>query len=139
MTTTLKPEAIITEPTPFIEAPASRQDDPTMLVLQPVGRLDQMTSLAFQQALEQALDQASEAVIVDLLWVDFTDTHGLLALLAGIQRAAAIGKFLTFQAMAKETRSALTEMWNHQQETCLGGWDAMFEKGLESYLDQLSP
>jgi anti-anti-sigma regulatory factor len=131
MTTTLKPEAIVTN--------SVGQDYPVMLVLQPAGRLDQVSSPAFQQALEQALNQVSEAVIVDLLWVESVDAEGVLALLAGIKQAAKLGKFLTFQAMDRATRNTLTEMWNQQQGHDLSYWDASFEKGLESYLDQLSP
>jgi anti-anti-sigma regulatory factor len=109
---------------------------PDTIVLQPNGVLSQDTCCTFQHALEQALEQAAASVIVDFLWVSSTDMHGIAALVAGIQRAANLGKFLGFQAMDMRTRKALEVEWNRQREKMFGTWNNLFQNDLEQFLDQ---
>ena len=108
---------------------------PTILVLQPNGALNEATSRDFQHELEQALEQATETVMVDFLWVEAIDAHGITALVAGLQRAAALGKFLSFQSMDTDSRLALENAWAHQQEKEAGAWTHTFSSKLELFLD----
>ncbi|XGW00535.1 MAG: STAS domain-containing protein [Leptolyngbya sp. BL-A-14] len=108
---------------------------PTILVLQPNGSINEANSREFQHELEQTLEQVSEAVMVDLLWVESIDSHGIAALVAGLQRAAALGKFLSFQAMDADTVWALENAWAYQQENEAGAWTHTFSSELELFLD----
>jgi anti-anti-sigma regulatory factor len=111
---------------------------PTILVLQPSGALTQANSREFQYELENALEQVTEAVIVDLIWVDSTDAYGIAALVAGLERAKALSKFLSFQSMNGSDRLALETAWAHQQETNAGAWTHTFSTDLESFLDDFT-
>jgi len=110
---------------------------PHALVLQPNGCLDRNTSQEFQQVLQSALEQATEAVIVDLLWVDSTDAAGISALVNGMQHASALKKSLSFQSMDMRTRTALETEWNQQWERSVGSWNRLFQHDLEQFLDSL--
>lgn len=110
---------------------------PLTIVLQPNGSLDYRNSSEFQRMLETALDHSEDGVIVDLLWVDSTDPAGVTALVAGIQRAAFLGKMLSFQAMDVSTRTALEKEWMRQREINFGPWNDLFGKELEQFLDGL--
>ena len=114
-----------------------RTAQPSTIVLQPRGSLEGASSPAFQADLERALDQVTDAVIVDLLWVKSMDAQGIEALVAGIQRAAALGKFLSFQSMDAQTRAALTLEWNRQRQLSYGPWNRLFKRDLERFLDGL--
>ncbi len=109
---------------------------PYMIVLQPEGILDRFSSPAFQKVLEDSLAQVAETVIVDLLWIEATDLHGISALVAGIQRAAALGKSLSFKSMDGQTRLALESEWNRQWEISFGPWNELFEQDLERFLKE---
>jgi len=111
---------------------------PTILVLQPSGALTQANSREFQYELENTLEQVTEAVIVDLIWVDSTDAYGIAALVAGLERAKALGKFLSFQSMNGSDRLALETAWAHQQEISAGAWTHTFSSDLESFLDDFT-
>jgi anti-anti-sigma regulatory factor len=116
-------------------APAVR---PYTIVLQPSEALNQTNSLEFQLALENALEQVTDGVIVDLLWVASTDAYGIAAFVAGLQRAAALGKFLSFQAMDASSEVALEDAWAQQQECNSGAWTHTFSSDLESFLDDFT-
>lgn len=109
---------------------------PHMIVLQPNGSLDCASSSEFQRVLEESLEHVTDGVIVDLLWVDSTDAHGVSALVAGIQRATALGKLLSFQAMDIQTRVALEAEWSRQREISFGPWSDLFGQDLERFLDK---
>jgi len=109
-------------------------EPPVTLVLQPVGELNQSTSLGFQTQLEDAIAQAQEAVIVDLIWVEQVDRHGICALINGLLKANMLGKVLSIQSMSNPVRVAFEQAWTRQQELNCGGWDVQFEQGLESFL-----
>lgn len=113
------------------------ETSPSPIVLQPSGPLDQTNSVEFQKALEDSLQQATGTVIVDLLWVNSTDSYGIAALVAGMQRAATLGKCLSFQAMAFDIRRALEGAWEHQREISFGPWSDVFGNELECFLDSL--
>ncbi len=107
---------------------------PTILALQPEGALNEATSRNFQQALEEALEQVTETVMVDFLWVEAIDSYGIAALVAGLQRAAALGKFLSFQSMDADSALVLETAWAQQQEREAGGWTHTFSADLELFL-----
>ncbi|MBW4472901.1 MAG: STAS domain-containing protein [Stenomitos rutilans HA7619-LM2] len=111
---------------------------PSILVLQPNGSLNASNSHDLQHELEQALEQATETVLVDLLWVEAIDACGIAALVAGLQYAAKLGKFLSFQSMKDCDRCALETTWAHQQEMSAGAWTHTFSCTFESFLDHFS-
>ncbi|UBF26680.1 STAS domain-containing protein [Kovacikia minuta CCNUW1] len=119
-------------------ATSPQTDRLPIIVLQPNGSLDSTSSSEFQSVLEESLEQVTEGVIVDLLWVESTDADGIAALVAGIQRATLLGKLLSFQAMDGQTRAALEVEWNRQREISFGPRNDLFEKDLERFLDQLT-
>jgi anti-anti-sigma factor len=116
----------------FVGMPLSQ---PCMVVLQPSGVLDRGSSPAFQQTLEDSLAQVADTVIVDLLWVEAIDSCGIIALVAGIHRATALGKSLSFQSMDSQTHAALEAEWNCQRALSFGPWNDLFEQDLELFLD----
>ncbi|HIK13740.1 MAG TPA: hypothetical protein IGS53_00330 [Leptolyngbyaceae cyanobacterium M33_DOE_097] len=109
-------------------------EPPVTLVLQPTGELNQSTSSGFQTQLEAAIAQAQEAVIVDLIWVEQVDRHGICALINGLVKANTLGKILSIQSMSNPVRVAFEQEWTRQQELNCGGWDVQFEQGLELFL-----
>lgn len=119
------------------KADSSQMSTSSTIALQPTGPLDKANSLAFQKMLEDSLEQATEAVIVDMLWIESTDSNGIAVLVAGIQRAAALGKSLSFLSMDRLTRTALETEWNRQRELNFGPWNDLFAQDLEQFLDNL--
>ncbi len=111
---------------------------PRFLVFQPNGSLNQANSSDFQHGLESILEQATDGVIVDLLWVGSLDAYGIAALVAGIQRAAALGKQMLFQALDMNSRLALETEWAQQQKNSVGAWKHTFSSNLESFLDDFT-
>lgn len=106
---------------------------PNLLILQPSGSLNQANSHKFQQELESTLEQVTDAVIVDLLWVDSTDADGIAALVAGIQRATVLGKYLSFQSMNVNAQIALETAWAQHQAITVGAWAHTFSSDLEAF------
>lgn len=80
---------------------------PRTVVLRPNGCLDGVSSPAFTEALEQALDLTTDTVVVDLLWVDSVHSEGVACLIAGLKRAAALGKTLSLRFMDVTTQAAV--------------------------------
>lgn len=111
---------------------------PNLLVLQPSGSLQQVNSREFQQELERSLEQVTDTVIVDLLRVDSIDADGITALVAGMQRATALGKHLLFQSMNASDRLALETAWAQQQAISMGAWGHTFNSDLEAFLDNFT-
>lgn len=130
--------AIESDPTipHFWEAPSDTK--PHTIVLQPDGNLDPISSSQFRVQLEAAIEQVTDAVIVDFLWVKSTDPQDIAALVAGIQRAATLGKAISFQSMDAHTRAAIEQEWNRQRQLNLGPWTDRFKDDLEQFLEQLA-
>lgn len=63
------------------------QRDGSVIVLRPVGRIDNDTSLAFQDRLLKVI--AEGATIVDFTRVDFISSAGLAALMTAVKQAKA--------------------------------------------------
>lgn len=112
---------------------------PHTIVLQPDGNLDPISSSEFRVQLEAAIEQVTDAVIVDFLWVKSTDPQGIAALVAGIQRAATLGKAISFQSMDAQTRAAIEQEWNRQRQLSFGPWQDRFKDDLEQFLDTVAP
>lgn len=107
---------------------------PYTIVLQPSGCLDAVTSSAFQQELQQALEVTANAVIVDLLHVGVVEREGVSALLAGIKLATSLNKSLSICSMSRMTRMALETEWNRQRATILGTWNDLCKQDFELFL-----
>jgi anti-anti-sigma regulatory factor len=108
---------------------------PSFLVLQPDGSLNQANSGAFQHELEGVLEQVTDGVVVDLLKVGLMDAYGIAALVAGIQCATALGKWMSLQALDANSCLALETEWAQQQECRVGFWKHTFNSSLEAFLD----
>jgi anti-anti-sigma regulatory factor len=107
---------------------------PKTVVLQPRGCLDQKQGLAFQATLEQALRQATQTVIVDLLWVEAIDRTGLQMLKAGMQLAATLGKVLSFQPANATVLTVLQPEWTMLRAGRLGNWAEVWHQELDDFL-----
>jgi anti-anti-sigma regulatory factor len=108
----------------------------SVIVLQPTGALDRSSSSEFHLALHQALEQAEEMVIVDLLWVERTDEAGIAALVEGRQQAETLGKFLSIQSMDRATHAALEQSWNRQADPIAGKHSDWLRQDLELFLNR---
>lgn len=111
--------------------------NPRTIVLQPNNDLNVSCSASFQRSLEEALDLAVDGVIVDLLWGNVTDMKGIEALVAGLEKATALGKSLSFQSMNPQTRATVEAEWDRQRDLRFGAWDDVFEMALERFLDAI--
>ncbi|MDX2231520.1 MAG: STAS domain-containing protein [Leptolyngbyaceae cyanobacterium bins.349] len=105
------------------------------IVLQPTGELNHENGQTFCQVLEQALELAAEGVIVDLLWVNGMDAAGIAALVAGAEKAAVLGKVISFQAMNYQTRVAMEREWEQRRQQRFGAWSDRFAVHLEPFLN----
>jgi anti-anti-sigma factor len=59
----------------------------TVIVLKPEGRLDITTAWQFRLKLQECISKLSRHVVVNLAAVDFIDSSGLTALVAGMRDA----------------------------------------------------
>jgi anti-anti-sigma regulatory factor len=128
-------ESTLHRPENSFEINAPDSYNPQTIVLQPNNDLNASCSNSFQQSLEEALNLAVEGVIVDLLWGDVTDSKGIEALVAGLEKATILGKLLSFQSMNPDTRAAVEAEWDRQRDLRFGTWDDVFELELERFLD----
>lgn len=112
--------------------------NPPTIVLQPNSDLTELNSKNFRRSLEEALELAHESVIVDLLWVEETDVHGIASLVAGLEKASQLGKMISFQAMNKQTRLELEAEWLRQRDLRFGSWTNLFKADLEQFLDSVN-
>lgn len=93
-------------PTPHIR--------PRTVVLRPSGCLDGSANLAFRKSLEQALELATDTVVVDMLSVSAVKAEGIKTLMAGMKRAAVLGKNLSLEFLDVATHTVLKD-WHYQQ------------------------
>jgi anti-sigma B factor antagonist len=63
------------------------QDDHTVIVLTPNGRLDITTAWQFRLKLQECISKLSHHVVVNLNQVNFIDSSGLTSLVAGMRDA----------------------------------------------------
>jgi anti-anti-sigma regulatory factor len=113
----------------------SFNDRPRTVVLQPMDWLDQASIDKFQHSFNTALEQASEGVLIDLLWIASTDAYGINALLMAVERAAALNKSLSFQSMNRRIKAAMEAELQQRRSQRLGSWKTSFAADLEHFLD----
>jgi anti-anti-sigma factor len=63
------------------------QDDTTVIVLTPTGRLDITTAWQFRLKLQECISKLSRHIVVNLGQVNFIDSSGLTSLVAGMRDA----------------------------------------------------
>lgn len=130
-------ESTLHRPETPLEIDPPNSFNPQTIVLQPNNDLNSFSSTSFQQSLEEALDLSREGVIVDFLWGDVTDSQGIEALVAGLEKATLLGKSLSFQSMNPQTRTLVEAEWDRQRCARFGAWDNVFELELERFLDAI--
>jgi anti-anti-sigma regulatory factor len=125
-----------TLPLPVSNPVSDSKIKPHTIVVQPSCDLDQTSVDDFQMGLESALAQASDAVIVDFLWVQKTDAQGVAVIVSAIEQAAALGKSLSFHAMNRPTRAAMEAEWDRQRQARFSTWIDDCGTELEQFLDE---
>lgn len=103
------------------------------IVLQPKGCLCGFATLDFQTALEQALETASEKVVVDLEQVETVAPDAIAVFADGLELAAVLGKSLIFYAMDLASRKSLRAECSRSREICFGPWGNLFEREFEQF------
>ncbi|HLO86824.1 MAG TPA: STAS domain-containing protein [Nostocaceae cyanobacterium] len=63
------------------------QDNTTVIVLTPTGRLDITTAWQFRLKLQESITKLSRHIVVNLGQVNFIDSSGLTSLVAGMRDA----------------------------------------------------
>ncbi|MBD2019480.1 hypothetical protein H6F43_04675 [Leptolyngbya sp. FACHB-36] len=91
--------------------------------------MNHLTSTAFLTEIAVALEQASEQVIVDLLWVDAIDDHGMVMLVASLEQAAVLGKKLVLHSLDYGTRTRLAAAVDRQSG--VDDWEHWFNPAVE--------
>lgn len=81
--------------------------DDTTAVLLPAGRLNLVSSPRLRAAVGDAVESGRTMVIVDLSGVDFIDSSGLGALVAGLKTARTAGGDLRLAAAPQQVLSVL--------------------------------
>ncbi len=121
------------------ETSSASQPNPHALVLQPIGHLDSTNYQEFQMLLETALTQSDKGVIVDFLWVEVVDEWGIQTLVSGIERAAKLGKTISFTAMNYSIQVAMEAEWDRRRDIRFGSWQDLFGSDLEQFLEEQLP
>jgi anti-anti-sigma regulatory factor len=104
-----------------------------IIVLQPKGCLCGIAVLDFQAALEQAIETASEKVVVDLEQVESVSSDGIAVFASGLELAAVLGKSLIFCAMDLASRKSLKAECSRSREISFGPWGDLFEGEFEQF------
>lgn len=76
-------------------------------ILRPAGRLNMVTAPAVRKAVSAAVDAGRAKVVVDLAAVDFLDSSGLGALIAGLKTARQAGGDLRIAAPNDQVKLVL--------------------------------
>jgi anti-anti-sigma factor len=72
----------------------NNQDGHSLIILKPSGRLDITTAWQFRLKLQESISKISPYIVVNLAEVNFIDSSGLTALVAGMRDADKFqGKF----------------------------------------------
>lgn len=103
------------------------------VVLQLKGPLSGIAALDFQTALEQALETASQKVVVDLEQVETVAPDAIAVFAGGLELAAVLGKSLIFYGMDLASRKSLTAECSRSREICFGPWGNLFEGEFEQF------
>jgi anti-sigma B factor antagonist len=79
-----------------------------MVVLTPVGRLDNETSPSFQARLLDAVGSAEARVLLDFSGVDYISSAGLRALMMAAKKSKAVGGRLAVAALTPMVKEIFT-------------------------------
>jgi len=109
------------------------------IILQPNGSLYGVAVLDFQTTLEEALEEATEAVVVDLQQVNAIAAEGVAVMITGLELAAILGKSLAFDSMDGATCVALRLEWMRSQQICFGPWGDLFEQDFDQFVNTEIP
>jgi anti-anti-sigma regulatory factor len=112
-------------------AEPTQSSNPT-IVLQPKS-LDGEAGQVFQQSLGQALKQA-EVILVDLIWIETTNSTTLEPLLKAMQQAQRSGKSLSFLSMDAASQKALDQRWEREITATIADRQEIFAPDFEQFL-----
>lgn len=128
----------VAKPASLSQKSVQNAADCCAITLQPSGYLRGIAVLDFQSALENALEGATQEVILDLQEVEAVAKEGIAAIVNGLELAAILGKSLALQALDGETHTALTLEWQRSQQISFGPWGNLFDRNFEEFL-RISP
>jgi anti-anti-sigma regulatory factor len=105
---------------------------PTTVVLQPQS-LEGEAGQTFQQSLAQALNQA-DVILVDLIWIETTNSATIAPLLTAMQQAQRNGRSLSFLSMDAASQKALDQRWENDITAAIGDRQEIFAPDFEQFL-----
>jgi anti-anti-sigma regulatory factor len=108
----------------------SANRSPNTIVLQPKSLEGEMGQV-FQQSLAQALKQA-DVILVDLIWIETTNSTMLALLLNATQQAQRSGKSLSFLSMDAASQKALDQRW--EKDITIADRQEIFAPDFEQFL-----
>jgi anti-anti-sigma regulatory factor len=108
------------------------QRPPSTIVLQPQS-LEGEAGQHFQQSLAQALTQA-DVILVDLIWIETTNSATIAPLLAAMQQAQRSGRSLSFLSMDAASQKALDQRWEKDITATIADRQEIFAPDFEQFL-----
>jgi anti-anti-sigma regulatory factor len=111
-------------------SPSNRS--PSTLVLQPKS-LEGEAGQVFQQSLSQALKQA-DVILVDLIWIETTNSATIEPLLKAMQQAQRSGRSLSFLSMDAASQKALDQRWEKDITATIADRQEIFAPDFEQFL-----
>jgi anti-anti-sigma regulatory factor len=105
---------------------------PNTIVLQPQS-LEGEAGQRFQQSLAQALQQA-DVILVDLIWIETTNSATLEPLLKAMQQAQRCDKSLSFLSMDAASQKALDQRWENDITATIADRQEIFAPDFEQFL-----
>lgn len=102
------------------------------IVLQP-QRLEGEAAQVFQQSLADALATAN-VILIDLIWIETTNSSTLDVLLKALQQAERLGKSLSFLSMDAQSQAALDRRWEQQISATMADRQEIFAPEFEEFL-----
>lgn len=109
-----------------------RQTPNDTIVLQP-KQLEGEAGIAFERSLAQAIREA-EVILIDLIWIERTNSTTLDLLLKAMQQAAHAGKSLSFLSMDAASQQALDRRWENDITASLDQRQEIFAPDFEQFL-----
>jgi anti-anti-sigma regulatory factor len=105
---------------------------PSTMVLQPKS-LEGEVGQVFQQSLTQALKQA-DVILVDLIWIETTNSATIEPLLKAMQQAQRNGRSLSFLSMDAASQKALDQRWEKDITATIVDRQEIFAPDFEQFL-----
>jgi anti-anti-sigma regulatory factor len=105
---------------------------PSTIVLQPKS-LEGESGQTFQQSLAQALKQA-DVILVDLIWIETTNSATIAPLLTAMQQAQRSGRSLSFLSMDAASQKALDQRWEKDITATIADRQEIFAPDFEQFL-----